>query len=111
MGLHRAKDKPAGGEISNGGLLAADSMLASYPTVRAFLFSSKWEDGASRTTGTILLFTDLGQLKARVVDKDGSRVAFVSGESLESILAHLEDGLGTDQLDWRQDRAWGKGRK
>jgi hypothetical protein len=111
MALHRAKDKVGGGETLNGGSRDVGSILASCPTVQEFLFSSKWPDGQPRSTGTILLFTDLGQLKARVVDKDGSRVAFVSAESLERILDAIEQGLQTDHLDWRADRVYGKGRK
>lgn len=81
-----------------------DDTLSSYPNVWAFLFQSSWEDGSAREVGSLTLFGDGGRLKACVNDKDGHRVAFVTGAGLDELLEVLEVGLESDGLDWRAVR-------
>lgn len=108
MPLQKHPKPTTGGGTLNGTGRVAVGVLASFPTVSEFLLNSKYSDGSRRLTGTVTLCGDLGELKARVNDKDRSLVAFISGESLEAILGVLEKGIQDDQLDWREDKYAGK---
>ena len=81
-----------------------------YPLLCEFLSSVAWPEGDARITGTVLLLFEEGTFKAWVNDRDGARTAFVSGRTPDDVLAKVEAGLGSDQLDWRTARGKGKGR-
>lgn len=72
-----------------------------YPTMWEFLSLSQWEDGSVRSTGTILLFQETGQVKACLHDRDAGVSTFVSATSLTRCLDAVEAGLDGDSLDWR----------
>jgi len=75
-----------------------------YEALHEYLTLSVWEDGSSRMTSTISLFTDNGQWKARLNDRDEGTVAFVAAEGFIALLEALETGLRDGTLDWREDR-------
>lgn len=75
-----------------------------YPTLWAFLTDSKWSTGEARETGSILIFTQEGQWKAMVKDKDSGYIAFVTKNTFKSLLEALERGLVEEKLDWREDQ-------
>lgn len=75
-----------------------------YEAMHEFLALEKWEDGSDRETGTMSVFLDQGQWKARLCDRDGGLVAFVSSEGFTGLLDALEEGLRDGSLDWRADR-------
>lgn len=72
-----------------------------FPTVWEFLSACVWPDGSSRVTGTILLLTESGMVKAAVHDRDAGISTFVSAKSLTGLLTALEEGLGGEGLEWR----------
>jgi hypothetical protein len=82
-----------------------------YPTLAEFLWRAKWEDGASRSTGTITLMVDSGMYKAAVNDRDSELSAFVSGRNLTGLLEAIERGLTEGSLEWRTKRAFRPGGK
>jgi len=73
-----------------------------YPNLFAFLTGDRWDDGTARATGTLLLFTQDGYLKACLNDRALDRSCFVTGPSLTLLFDVAEDGLAEDLLDWRQ---------
>lgn len=81
-----------------------------FPALLEFLTLGEWEPGVAREFGSVLVFVGEGRLKAMLNDKDAARVAFVSGDSLESVLCLLEEGLKDNDLDWRWARENGGGR-
>jgi len=95
------------------GVFDTDSLLPRRaPLLHLFLTDDKWDDGAPRVAGTILLFAEGGRYKACLNDRDGGRSVFVSGDSVEAILDALEAGLADDNLEWRAKApSGGKGRK
>ena len=72
-----------------------------YPALYEFLTLSKWEDGTTRRLGSLSLFVDDSLWKCCLNDKDGPRVAFVSGSSVEEVLQAAEDGIVQSLLVWR----------
>jgi len=84
-----------------------------YEALHEYLTMTAWEDGSERVTSTISLFVDQGQWKARLNDRDGGQVAFVSAEGFIALLEALETALRDGTLDWREDRfsAKPKGKK
>jgi hypothetical protein len=89
-------------------------MATTSPAVWSYLTMSTWEDGSLRETSTISIFQGQSSLQAALNDRDASRVAFVSAESVEGLLAALEAGLQGDSLDWRaagSKRSGGKSRR
>jgi len=101
MGLQRAP-KPG----SEKGLPAAqpDGWLEFYPGLQAFLVQTKWEDGAARLTGTLMLVAEGGRYKVWVHDRDGKRSVWLSGDSVEQVTQHAEDVVSGGPADWRPDR-------
>jgi len=85
-------------------------MAVKFPALWEFLTLTTWEDGASRTTGSVTIFLGESGLQACIADKDGGRVAFVTADALEGVLQGVEGGLAGDKLDWRKPREQGGGR-
>lgn len=75
-----------------------------YPWLFAFLTSESWEDKSHRVTGTLLIFTQEGYLKACVNDRDLGRSAFVTAPSVTLLFDLIEDGLAEEHLDWRKKK-------
>lgn len=86
---------------------SAGSTFANFPTLWEFLTLSRWPDASFRKVGTIILFTEGDKWKCCVKDPNGSRVAFVTGRTLDDLLLAVECGLDGDDLDWRPDRPQG----
>jgi hypothetical protein len=72
-----------------------------YPALWEYLTERTWSDGKARETATITVFIDGDEWKASINDRANHRTAFVSGDTLKSILDALEGGLAGDDLDWR----------
>jgi hypothetical protein len=81
--------------------------LKRFSNVVSFLVQSKWEDGSSRVTGTVMLFVEGGCWKAWAHNRDSGEGAFLSALTLEGLLKSLDAGLESGQLDWREDRKSG----
>jgi len=75
-----------------------------FPALLEFLTATTWSPGEARKPGTLTIFTDDGQWKGSLNDKDADRSAFVTADSPEAVLAALERGLQEDSLSWR---SWG----
>jgi len=82
-------------------LLEPCSLSAKFPRIVEFLAQTTWEDGSLRQTGTITLMTHEGVLKAALNDRESSSSAFVSGNSLLSLLKAVETGLESGSLEFR----------
>jgi len=87
--------------------LPTDSPLArSYPALFAFLVEGTYDDDSPRETGTIMLLFADGLVKLWLHDRDGAgRSAWLSGETLEDVLAAGDDVLATGTGEWRPDKA------
>lgn len=82
--------------------LESCQFLKGLPTVAEFLSLSRWEDGASRETGTVTLFFEEGLLKACLNDRDSGSSAFISARTFTSLFQAMEKGLLAGSLEWRQ---------
>ena len=82
-------------------------------TLVEFLSLGKWEDGTSRQSGTMTILWEDGLYKAALNDRDASLSTFVSGHTLADLLKAVEEGLATQNLEWREKRPWvpGKSKK
>lgn len=85
-------------------LVLTESVVSLYPTLIEYMTVDAYDDGAARETTTLTIFAEEGGLKACVKDREGDRVAFVTGDSFEAILGAVERGLADDSLDWRVSR-------
>lgn len=97
-------------KVVTGGDLAAlmPKEVATCPTLTEFVASPVWaEDGASRTTGTVLIFCDGGTLKVMLNDRDQSLVAFLTVLPGEGLFKAIEKALSTEGTDWRPARKAG----
>lgn len=75
-----------------------------FEALHEFLVLTEWEDKSPRETGTLTLFVDQGQWKARLNDRDGGLVVFLAAEGYIALLEALEAGLREGTLDWRVDK-------
>jgi len=82
-----------------------------YPTLWAFLTDTTWSTGETRETGSVLIFSQEGQWKAMIKDKDSGHIAFVTKGTFKTLLEALERGLVEEKLDWRADAFKAKSRK
>jgi len=72
-----------------------------YPTLWEWLTEEKFDDGTFRTTSSLLVFVQSGELKACINDRHYSRSAFISAATVEDLLQSLDEKLESDSLDWR----------
>lgn len=89
--------------LGNAALIGGDYSVL-YPTVWAYLTQATWEDGSVRKTSSITLFTDAGQLKAVLKDKETNLSLWSAGQSIEQVLGVMEALLLDPTAVWRQDR-------
>jgi len=73
----------------------------SFPSLHAFLFDTKWDDGTPRQVGSISIFTQLGVLKVCVNDKAMERVAFAEIHDWEELTATLDSIVCCDDTEWK----------
>jgi hypothetical protein len=74
------------------------------PALWEYLTVTAWPDGTPRVPSSLTLFLADGLFKACLSDKEAERVCFVSGASLEALLASLEASLAQHKADWRPSR-------
>jgi hypothetical protein len=101
--IHRPISSVSGSPLGQGAPDAGEWGVL-FPNLVEFLCSESWAPDEPRTTGTIMLFREAGTWKCWVHDRDAARGAFVTGRSPEDVLRAVDEGLGTDYLDWRPDR-------
>lgn len=75
-----------------------------YPTLFDYLTQSRWPDGTPRLTSSLLIFTDNGQVKAMLRDKEAGECLWVACPSLWMIFDVFEAKLCDEEADWRVDR-------
>lgn len=86
-----------------------DDLSGEFPLLLEFLSADRYPDGGLRQPGTLVLFLELGWLKACLSDRDQGLTAFCSAPGLRGLLRVIEAGLAEDSLDWR--KSGGSGRK
>jgi len=91
-------------EVSSAGF------LTSFADLLAFLSCDKWPDGTARALGTLLVTWGQGKWTLKVKDPNGERYAFYSALTLPDALAGVDLGLSSDDLDWRKEKPFAKGR-
>jgi hypothetical protein len=90
------------------------SLPKRLPTLAEWLSACQWEDGSLRVTSTLSVSVADGKWKLRINDRDGERVAFLSGDTLDGVLDSLERALVKSSVDWRHDdfaKGTAKGKK
>jgi len=75
-----------------------------YPALLEWMTLGVLADGP-RQTSTLLLFTEEGQWKACLHDRDGGVQLFRSGETVSEALQSVEDALVSGRADWRERKA------
>jgi len=106
MGLSRTVGPQVQGKVPKG-TPAAGSLggaFAKCPLLSGWLTETSWEDGATRTPGSLILFAQDGRWKAMLSDKDNDYIAFVCANDFAGLLGALEKGLEKGDLDWREPR-------
>lgn len=76
-------------------------LMDAYPALTEFVTLDRWDDGNERQTGTVLVCFGDGRWRAWLNDRDGSRSAWVSADSLTGLLGALDLGLREGRLEWR----------
>jgi hypothetical protein len=103
--------RPSAGDGASAPVPPSSGILAKCPTLFLFLTDGLWDDGSRRELPTLLFFRDGDRFKVCVSDRALSRVAFVTGDTLEAILGTVEKDLAKDALDWRPAKNDGPRRK
>lgn len=97
--------KKPSGSGGKGDLKATDKVFAAnYPALFEFLTIDEWSKGEARKTMTLRLFVEGGKWKACMVDREGGRVAFTTGDSVEGLFLLCDEQLREDTADWRPDK-------
>lgn len=103
MALQRRKLETAAGTAASAPMPSL-GYWAKLVNLCEWLSAVKWEDGTSRSTGTVMLFAEDGRWKAWLHDRDGSLGCFVSAATLEELLPALDKVVGSAGGDWRADK-------
>lgn len=93
------------------GLLKDEHSMKHYPTLVQFLSDDTWDDGGSRTPGSLTFFIEDGIWKACLNDRDAQASLYVTGDNATACMKSLEARLtGATTADWRTWKKKGKGR-
>lgn len=111
MGQYINRPQPDPRGSSSTPLCLSGDWVTLHPALTEFLALEKWEDGSSRTPGSLTLFTDGGVWKLCLSDKDSDRIAFVSATSVGEVFLCAEEQLCRSLLDWRPNRRNGSRKK
>lgn len=103
LSLHKPSSSGAGSR-SEQSPSSQSSYLGLFSDTLAFLSSGSWPDGSKRAFGTLTLTVTGGRWSARLKDPNGKRYCYLSADNVDSLLEAIEKGLGTDQMDWREDK-------
>lgn len=108
-----AKRKPKDDSADLPPTLVRDNVfIKACPALWEYLTLSRWEDGATRRTATLLVMVDEGTLKACLNDRDAERSLWVTGGTFQGLLAAIEERLKEGTGEWRKNQAWnGRGGK
>lgn len=111
MGRYLNRPVPKDPVSSCSPLCLSGDFCTIHPALVEFLSLDQWEDGTSRTRGTLTLFADGDAWKVCLNCKDSGRIAFVSATSVGEVLLAAEEALCRAMIDWRDTRRNGKGGK
>jgi hypothetical protein len=98
------KQAPPADQGSAGVAGSGGAWSSSLPALVEFLAACQWSDGSPRLPGSLTLFTDQGQWKVCLSDRDQARVAFVTASSPQEALEVAESRFVSGTLDWRAQR-------
>jgi len=90
---------------SNGGANDDDPVFLDwYPHLHERLSETKWDDGKSRKTDTLMLFREHSMWKILIHDREARCKAWVSSGTWEGVLLALERGIGEGTLEWTPEK-------
>ncbi len=104
--VKRPTERPTTGD--DGATTISSGCLGKLPLLVEHLGTQKYEDGSSRETSTLSVFTEDGGLRVALNDRDNRRSLYVSADSLEGCLKALEAMLADDRAAWRAWKTGGK---
>jgi hypothetical protein len=104
MPISRRSQADSGGVSKPPPELPKGSFWATLPDLVSFLSLCVWEDGSSRTPGTLMLMVEGGAWKCWLHDRDAGMGCFVTGQSPEACLKAADKAVGLDGGDWRPDK-------
>jgi len=100
-----AMKRPVNGTTTNPGVNEDDPQFFDwYPHLHERLSETRWEDGKSRKTDTLMLFREHSMWKILIHDREARTKAWVSGSTWEGVLKALERGLGEETLEWTPEK-------
>lgn len=73
-----------------------------FPALSQGMCDVFWDDGKPRTPWTLTVRFELGSCNLCLNDKEGSRGAYTSGESLSDALTLLDHAIAAESLSWRR---------
>ena len=86
--------------------------VQSHQALWEYLTAATWEDGSTRETSMVMIFAEDGFMKACLQDRANQRSLWVTGGSIDGLLATLESKLqNCDDSDWRASRGYQKANK
>lgn len=88
----------------------SEGFLGVFSNLVEFLSASTWTDGSPREPGTLLVGLVGTAWRLKVRDPNGQRYAFYVAPSFEEALQGLDVGLASDDLDWRPEKPFQKGK-
>jgi len=82
------------------------------PALAEYLTLTKYPDGSDRIPSTMIVLIEAGRFKVCLSDRDLSRSLWITGDSLDSCLASLDEELQLGTADWRRSGgSAGRGKK
>lgn len=86
-------------------IVATDGKLAKdCPALAEYLTATSYPDGTERRTSSLTVFTEDGQWKACLNEREQGLVLFGTGKTLQGSLTALEALLTAEETPWRASR-------
>lgn len=91
-------------KVSGSSCMSDPAAVEAWPLLWAHLTQTAWEDGTSRVTSNLLIFTDGGHVKAMLRDRSSSLCLWIASSTLSDLFTAVELALQDPTVEWRQDR-------
>lgn len=82
-----------------------EAFAKKYPTLFDYLTQTKWDDGTSRVTATLMIFAQDGLLKGMLRDRDAEQTLWVAADGFEKLLKLMDKAASDPDAEWRLERS------
>lgn len=83
-------------------------LLRPFPAIAEYLTATSLPDGKARETSTLLVFSEDGRWKCRLLDRDAGEAMWQAADTFQALLERLEEHLQDGTGEWMPQQKPGR---